>query len=137
MCNLALAVQFYSWFNKMLKPSFVLLLAFSSNSNSLHFLFSLQHVCILPQCIFNVKNKYLLQGGFQFNISLTEPLPDEVSKGVAHFEEVSATVEKLNPFTLSGIVPGKLHKKRTNYNKRSRGKGWTAALESSYLPMNS
>ena len=63
---------------------------------------------ILPQSIFNAKNKYLLQGGFQFNISLTEALPDEVSKGVAHFEEgVSVTVDKLNPFTLSGIVPGK------------------------------
>ena len=41
------------------------------------------------------------------NISLTEALPDEVSKGVAHFEGVSVTVDKLNPFTLSGIVPGK------------------------------
>ena len=62
---------------------------------------------ILPQSIFNAKNKYLLQGGFQFNISLTEALPDEVSKGVAHFEGVPVTVDKLNPFTLSGIVPGK------------------------------
>ena len=105
MCNLALAVQFYSRLNKMLKPSFVLLLAFSSNSNSLHFLFSMYS--ILPQCIFNAKSKYLLQGGFEFNISLTEALPDEVTEGVAHFEEVPVTVDKINPFTLSGIVPGK------------------------------
>ena len=62
---------------------------------------------ILPQCIFNVKNRYLLQGGFEFNISLTEALPDEVTEGVAHFEGVSVTVDKINPFTLSGIVPGK------------------------------
>ena len=48
-----------------------------------------------------------IQGGFQFNISLTEALPDEVSKGIAHFEGVPVTVDKLNPFTLSGIVPGK------------------------------
>ena len=62
---------------------------------------------ILPQSIFNAKNKYLLQGGFQFNISLTEPLPDEVKEGMAHFEGVPVTVDKVNPFTLSGIVPGK------------------------------
>ena len=62
---------------------------------------------ILPQCIFNAKNKYLLQGGFEFNISLTEALPDEVTEGVAHFEGVPVTVDKINPFTLSGIVPGK------------------------------
>ena len=62
---------------------------------------------ILPQCIFNAKNKYLLQGGFQFNISLTEALPDQVNKGVAYFERVPVTVDKLNPFTLFGIVPGK------------------------------
>ena len=62
---------------------------------------------ILPQCIFNAKNKYLLQGGFEFNISLTEALPDEVTEGVAHFEWVPVTVDKINPFTLSGIVPGK------------------------------
>ena len=62
---------------------------------------------ILPQCILNAKNKYLLQGGFEFNISLTEELPDKVKKGVAHFEGVPVTVDKINPFTLSGIVPGK------------------------------
>lgn len=62
---------------------------------------------ILPQCIFNAKSKYLLQGGFEFNISLTEALKDNVKKGVADFGGVPVTVDKINPFTLSGIVPGK------------------------------
>ena len=48
------------------------------------------------------------QGGFQFYISLTEELPDEVKSGVAHFQGVAdVRVQKLNPFTLSGIVPRK------------------------------
>ena len=79
---------------------------------------------ILPQCILNAKNKYLLQGGFEFNIFLTEELPHKVMKGVADFEGVPVTVDKRNPFTLSGIVPGK-RTKRTNYNKSNRGKDWT------------
>ena len=51
---------------------------------------------------------YLEQGGFQFYISLTEELPDEVKTGVAQFEQVaSVMVYKLNPFTLTGTVPCK------------------------------
>ena len=46
------------------------------------------------------------QGGFQFYISLTEELPDEVKTGVAQFERVAnVMVYKLNPFTLTGTVP--------------------------------
>ena len=48
------------------------------------------------------------QGGFQFNISLTKELPDEVETGVAQFELVNdVEVSKLNPFTLTGTVPRK------------------------------
>ena len=48
------------------------------------------------------------QGGFQFYISLTEELPDEVKTGVAQFEQVAdVMVSKLNPFTLTGTVPCK------------------------------
>ena len=48
------------------------------------------------------------QGGFQFYISLTEELPDEVKTGVAQFERVAnVMVYKLNPFTLTGTVPCK------------------------------
>ena len=48
------------------------------------------------------------QGGFQFYISLTEELPDEVKTGVAQFEGVAnVMVYKLNPFTLTGTVPRK------------------------------
>ena len=51
---------------------------------------------------------YMEQGGFQFYISLTEELPDEVKTGVAQFERVAnAMVYKLNPFTLTGTVPRK------------------------------
>ena len=50
-----------------------------------------------------------LQGGFPFCIILAKALPDEVMEGEAQFAGVkSVTVDKLNPFTLSGIVPGKL-----------------------------
>ena len=48
------------------------------------------------------------QGGFQFYISLTEELPDEVKTGVAQFERVAnVMVCKLNPFILTGTVPCK------------------------------
>ena len=48
------------------------------------------------------------QGGFQFYVSLTEELPDEVKTGVAQFERVAnVMVYKLNPFTLTGTVPCK------------------------------
>ena len=51
---------------------------------------------------------YMEQGGFQFYISLTEELPDEVKTGVAQFERVAnVMVYKLNPFTLTGTVPCK------------------------------
>ena len=51
---------------------------------------------------------YVEQGGFQFYISLTEELPDEVKTGVAQFERVAnVMVYKLNPFTLTGTVPRK------------------------------
>lgn len=50
---------------------------------------------------------YSLQGGFQFNITLDEALPEKVKGGEAHFEAVNVPVRKLNPFTLSGIVPRK------------------------------
>ena len=51
---------------------------------------------------------YMEQGGFQFYISLTEELPDEVKTGVAQFEQVAdVMVSKLNPFTLTGTVPCK------------------------------
>ena len=53
-------------------------------------------------------NFYMEQGGFQFYISLTEELPDEVKTGVAQFERVAnVMVYKLNPFTLTGTVPRK------------------------------
>ena len=48
------------------------------------------------------------QGGIQFNIILTEELPDEVKTGVAEFQHVAnVMVKKLNAFTLTGIVPRK------------------------------
>ena len=49
------------------------------------------------------------QGGIQFHIMLTEALLESDTRGVAHFDGVSGVVlEKTNPYTFSGFVPGKL-----------------------------
>ena len=49
-----------------------------------------------------------MQGGYQFNISLTEPLEKDVTGGIVQFEGVDiVAVQKLNPFTLVGTVPRK------------------------------
>ena len=50
---------------------------------------------------------FLYQGRNPFKISFATPLPDNVLSGVAEFEGVgTVTLEKDNPFTLSGCVPG-------------------------------
>lgn len=47
------------------------------------------------------------QGGYRFDISLSEPLPDNVSSGNAEFEGVETVpLIRVNPFKLSGFVPG-------------------------------
>ena len=47
------------------------------------------------------------QGGIPFKITLARPLPHDVLSCVAEFEGVgTVTLEKDNPFTLSGCVPG-------------------------------
>lgn len=47
------------------------------------------------------------QGGYYFEIFLSEPLPDNDSSGTAEFEGVgTAVVTKLNPCKLVGVVPG-------------------------------
>ncbi|XP_068675763.1 uncharacterized protein [Montipora foliosa] len=47
-----------------------------------------------------------VKGGYRFYISLTVPLSEEVSSGMAEFDGVATVpVHKLNPFTLSGSVP--------------------------------
>lgn len=47
------------------------------------------------------------QGGYRFDISLSEPLPDNVSSGMAEFEGVgTVALIKLNAFNFSGFVPG-------------------------------
>ena len=49
------------------------------------------------------------QGGIQFHIMLKEALLESDTKGVAHFERVGdASLEKTNPHTFSGFIPGKL-----------------------------
>lgn len=49
-----------------------------------------------------------MQGGYQFNISLTEPLEEDITGGIVQFEGiVNVLVQKLNPFTLFGTVPCK------------------------------
>ena len=50
---------------------------------------------------------FFYQGQYPFNISLTEPLPDDVTSGMAEFEGVgTVTLKKMNPYTFSGFVPG-------------------------------
>ena len=73
---------------------------------------SLYYILINTLCIKHApslmaaSNFYVEQGGFQFYLSLTEELPDEVKTGVAQFERVAnVMVYKLNPFTLTGTVP--------------------------------
>ena len=47
------------------------------------------------------------QGGYYFDISLSEPLTDNVSSGMAEFEGVgTVALTKLDPFKLFGFVPG-------------------------------
>ena len=47
------------------------------------------------------------QGGYPFNISLSEPLPNNVSSGMAEFQGVgTVALTKKNSVTLSGFVPG-------------------------------
>ena len=47
------------------------------------------------------------QGGYRFEISLSERLPDNVSSGMAEFEGVgTVALKKSNAFTLFGFVPG-------------------------------
>ncbi|XP_067028202.1 uncharacterized protein [Acropora muricata] len=46
------------------------------------------------------------EGGYYFEISLSEPLSDNVSSGVAEFEGVgTVALTKLDPFKLFGLVP--------------------------------
>ena len=47
------------------------------------------------------------QGDYRFCIVLTEPLPDNVSSGMAEFEGIeTAALLKSNSFNLSGFAPG-------------------------------
>ena len=47
------------------------------------------------------------QGGIQFHIMLTEALLESDTRGVAHFDGVGDVfLEKTNPYTFSGFVPG-------------------------------
>lgn len=47
------------------------------------------------------------QGEYGFCILLSEPLPDNVSSGMAEFQGVeTAGLFKSNSFNLSGFVPG-------------------------------
>ncbi|XP_015755624.1 PREDICTED: uncharacterized protein LOC107335151 isoform X2 [Acropora digitifera] len=48
-----------------------------------------------------------VEGRYPFNISLTEPLPDDVVSGMAEFEGVeTVALTRINPYTFSGLVPG-------------------------------
>ena len=50
-----------------------------------------------------------MQGGLQFHITLTEELPEDDTSGVAHFDGVGDVfLDKMNPYTFSGIIPGEL-----------------------------
>ncbi|XP_015770049.1 PREDICTED: uncharacterized protein LOC107348498 isoform X4 [Acropora digitifera] len=47
-----------------------------------------------------------VEGGYPFNISLSEPLPNNVSSGIAEFQGVgTVALTKKNSVTLSGFVP--------------------------------
>ncbi|KAJ7383806.1 hypothetical protein OS493_025677 [Desmophyllum pertusum] len=66
----------------------------------------------LPEIWFNSDNDVDLlagsvKGGMLFNISLTAELSEDDKSGIAHFGGIGdAPLEKLNPYTLCGIIPG-------------------------------
>ena len=50
---------------------------------------------------------FCVQGGLQFLITLTEELPEDDKSGIAHFGGIGDVhLDKVNPFTLAGIIPG-------------------------------
>lgn len=52
---------------------------------------------------------FCVQGGLQFLITLTEELPEDDKSGIARFDGIGDVhLDKLNPFTLAGIIPGKV-----------------------------
>ena len=59
-------------------------------------------ICCYLNCF-----SFFYQGQYPFNISLTEPLSDDITSGMAEFEGVEiVALKKMNPYTFSGFVPG-------------------------------
>ena len=73
------------------------------SSESIAFLIRFLFLCFRQRYLF-----YSGQGGVPFNITLTKELLDDTKHGDACFEGVATVrVRKLDPHTLSRVLPGK------------------------------